>query len=98
MHTLIEKGRIDPEKDFYSLNPYVEQLMDTIYGSIDELKTYALSFALDPFLEKRPASFVSCCSKKTYFNMKDSGYSERFGALFSPVRNGSRRSLMFYSN
>ncbi|MED1740668.1 SWIM zinc finger family protein [Bacillus swezeyi] len=52
MHTLIEKGRIDPEKDFYSLNPYIEQLMDTIYSSIDELKTYALSFSLDPFLEQ----------------------------------------------
>lgn len=31
MHSLVEKGRIDPEKDFYSLNPYIEQLMDTIY-------------------------------------------------------------------
>lgn len=67
MHTLIEKGRIDPEKDFYSLNPYVEQLMDTIYGSIDELKTYALSFALDPFLEKTPGVVRELLLKEDIF-------------------------------
>ena len=44
MFTLIESGRLDAEKDYYSINPYVEQLMDTIYSSIDRLKTYALSF------------------------------------------------------
>lgn len=54
MFTLIEAGKLNPEQDFYSLNPYVEQLMDTIYSSIDKLKTYALSFALDPFLDKTP--------------------------------------------
>ncbi|MFO6497766.1 MULTISPECIES: SWIM zinc finger family protein [Bacillus] len=67
MHTLIEKGRIDPEKDFYSLNPYIEQLMDTIYSAIDELKTYALSFSLDPFLEKTPAVLRELLLKRDIF-------------------------------
>ncbi|MCJ8220985.1 SWIM zinc finger family protein [Bacillus paralicheniformis] len=67
MHSLVEKGRIDPEKDFYSLNPYIEQLMDTIYSSIDELKTYALSFSLDPFLEKTPGAIRELLLKKDIF-------------------------------
>lgn len=67
MHTLIENMRIDPEKDFYSLNPYIEQLMDTIYSSIDELKTYALSFSLDPFLEKTPGAVRELLLKKDIF-------------------------------
>lgn len=61
MFTLIEAGKLNPEQDFYSLNPYVEQLMDTIYSSIDKLKTYALSFALDPFLEKTRKLSDICC-------------------------------------
>ncbi|WP_406621009.1 SWIM zinc finger family protein [Bacillus atrophaeus] len=67
MFSLIESGKIDPEKDFYSLNPYVEQLMDTIYDSIDKLKTYALSFALDPFLEKTPDVVRRLLLKEDYF-------------------------------
>ncbi len=81
-----EKGRIDPEKDFYSLNPYIEQLMDTIYSSIDELKTYALSFSLDPFLEKTPARFGNCCSRKTFFSMKGCGFSGNLECASVPAK------------
>ncbi|MDA7025445.1 SWIM zinc finger family protein [Bacillus sp. CLL-7-23] len=52
---LFKNGRIHPEQDFLGVNPYIEQLMDTIHSSIDQLITYALSFSLDPFLEKTPA-------------------------------------------
>ncbi|MDG8483840.1 hypothetical protein OLA23_10740, partial [Streptococcus pneumoniae] len=38
------------------MNPYVEQLMNTIFDSVDHLKTYALSFSLDPFLENTPTA------------------------------------------
>lgn len=56
LHELIELGRLDAEKDFYSINPYVEQLMNAIFDSVDHLKTYALSFSLDPFLENTPTA------------------------------------------
>ncbi|MGA3881973.1 SWIM zinc finger family protein, partial [Bacillus pumilus] len=56
IHELIELGQLDAEKDFYSLNPYVEQLMTTIFASVDHLQTYALSFSLDPFLENTPTA------------------------------------------
>ncbi|BBP92787.1 hypothetical protein BsIDN1_64050 [Bacillus safensis] len=58
LHELIDLGRLDAEKDFYSMNPYVEQLMNTIFDSVDHLKTYALSFSLDPFLEKNTPTAV----------------------------------------
>ncbi|MCY8994685.1 SWIM zinc finger family protein [Bacillus inaquosorum] len=67
MFTLIEAGKLNPEQDFYSLNPYIEQLMDTIYSSIDKLKTYALSFALDPFLEKTPDVIRNLLLKEEIF-------------------------------
>ncbi|MGA3882157.1 SWIM zinc finger family protein, partial [Bacillus pumilus] len=38
MHELIELGHLDAEKDFYSMKPYVEQLMNTIFDSVDHLK------------------------------------------------------------
>ncbi|MBS4162566.1 SWIM zinc finger family protein, partial [Klebsiella pneumoniae] len=38
-----------------------------IYGSIDELKTYALSFALDPFLEKTPGVVRELLLKEDIF-------------------------------
>lgn len=89
MHSLVEKGRIDPEKDFYSLNPYIEQLMDTIYSSIDELKTYALSFSLDPFLEKTPGVIRELlCSRKIFSSMKGHGFSGRSGVRFYPGQTG----------
>ncbi|MBR0583488.1 SWIM zinc finger family protein [Bacillus altitudinis MN12] len=56
LHELIDLGRLDAEKDFYSMNPYVEQLMNTIFDSVDHLRTYALSFSLDPFLENTPTA------------------------------------------
>ncbi|MFJ5964345.1 SWIM zinc finger domain-containing protein [Bacillus sp. NPDC093026] len=56
LHELIAFGRLDAEKDFYSMNPYIEQLMNTIFDSVDHLKTYALSFSLDPFLENTPTA------------------------------------------
>lgn len=44
IHQLIDLDRLDAEKDFYSMNPYVEQLMNTIFDSVDHLKTYAFPF------------------------------------------------------
>ncbi|MGE6630305.1 SWIM zinc finger family protein [Bacillus sp. NPDC077027] len=59
LYELMDLGRIDAEKDFYSINPYVEQLMNSIFDAVDHLKTYALSFSLDPFLENTPKTVRS---------------------------------------
>ncbi|MGG3625245.1 SWIM zinc finger family protein [Bacillus gobiensis] len=67
MHTLIDKERVDPKRDFYSLNPYVEQLMDTILSSLSQMQAYALSFSLDPFLEKTTGVLRELLLKKRHF-------------------------------
>lgn len=88
MFTLIEAGKLNPEQDFYSLNPYVEQLMDTIYSSIDKLKTYALSFALDPFLDKTPDVIRPLLLKEEIFQMNASASSVKFGVRCCRGQNG----------
>lgn len=67
LHVLIDKERIDPKRDIYSLNPYVEQLMDTISFSLSQMQAYALSFSLDPFLEKTTAVLRELLLKKRHF-------------------------------
>ncbi|AFZ92438.1 hypothetical protein C7M22_00966 [Bacillus velezensis] len=84
MFTLIESGRLDAEKDYYSINPYVEQLMDTIYSSIDRLKTYALSFSLDPFLDRTPPVLRRLLVKEELFQYER---LRVFGEMWSALLN-----------
>ena len=83
MFTLIESGRLDAEKDYYSINPYVEQLMDTIYSSIDRLKTYALSFSLDPFRPDASGAPQTACERRAFQYERLRVFGEMWSALLN---------------